>query len=86
MTRETIDEKARRYLKGGRVTIEYADADTVRASARGSDAVYFVGYSGGVSRCDCPARGRCAHLVAVGPRGAGGVPQTRLGSGPPSGS
>ena len=64
--RETIDAKARRYLAEGRVTVEYADSGTVRASCRGSVAVYRVGFGGGVWRCDCPARGRCAHLVAVG--------------------
>jgi len=64
--RETIAEKALRYLGEGRVAVEYADGETVRATARGSDAVYRVGFSGGVWACDCPARGRCAHLVAVG--------------------
>ena len=66
MSRESVDAKARRYLAEGRVTVEYADAETVHATARGSDAVYLAGFSGGVWACDCPARGRCAHLVAVG--------------------
>lgn len=66
MSRESVDEKARRYLAKGRLPIEYAHAETVPASARWSDAVYRVGYAGGVWTDDCRAHGRCAHLVAVG--------------------
>jgi uncharacterized Zn finger protein len=66
VSRETIAEKGRRYLSEGRVTVELADAGTVRASCRGSDAVYRGGFGRGVWACDCPARGRCTHLVAVG--------------------
>jgi hypothetical protein len=29
------------------------------------DAVYRIGHGGCVWACECPARGRCAHLVAV---------------------
>ena len=61
-----MNVKARCYLVDGRLSIEHADAEAVRASACGSDAVYLVGYGGGVCSCNCPARDRCAHLVAVG--------------------
>lgn len=64
--RESVDEKARPYLAEGWVAVEHADSGTVRASCRGSDVVCRVGFGGGVWRCECPARGRCAHLVAVG--------------------
>ena len=53
MTRESVEEKARRYLAEGRVAVELADAATVHATARGSDAVYRVGFSG---VCCGPAR------------------------------
>ena len=66
MSRESIDVKARRYLVEGRLSIEHADAETVRALARGSDAVYLVGCGDGLWACSCSARGRCAHLFAVG--------------------
>ena len=51
MSRESMNVKARCYLVDGRLSIEHADAETVRASVRGSDAVYLVGYCGGVWAC-----------------------------------
>lgn len=42
VSRESVEEKARRYLAEGRVAVELADAATVHATARGSDAVYRV--------------------------------------------
>ena len=59
--RESVDEKARRYLGEGRGTVDYADTYTVRATARASDAVYRVGFGGGACANDCPAWGHCAH-------------------------
>jgi hypothetical protein len=64
--RESVDAKARRYLGEARVKVDYAETFAVRATARGGAAVYRVSYTGGSWSCDCPARGRCAHLAAVG--------------------
>jgi len=68
MTRETVAEKARRYLAEGRVHVRCIDeaAGVVRADVRGSGAVYEAGFSRRTGwRCTCPARGTCCHLTAL---------------------
>lgn len=65
MARETVDGKARRLLAEGRVLISDGGRKRVLASVAGESAVYVVAYSAGSWWCSCPARGRCAHRVAV---------------------
>ena len=67
MTRENAEEKGKRYLLEGRVTIAQALAERVVATVRSdAGAIYEVTHRRGGWACTCPARGRCAHLVAVG--------------------
>jgi hypothetical protein len=66
MTREPADAKGRRYLVEGRVIISTAGPGHVDAAVRGDGAVWHVSYRRGGWLCDCPARSRCAHLLAVG--------------------
>ncbi len=66
MTRESVEAKGRRYLVEGRLVVEHVAGDEIRARCRGGGAVYELGFSGGEWWCGCPARGRCAHLVALG--------------------
>ena len=66
--RESISEKALRYVGEGRLTVRTLDeaAGTVRASVHGN-ATYSVSYSRSSGwRCTCPARGRCCHREALG--------------------
>lgn len=53
-TRETVDEKGRRYLTEGRL-----------ARCRGRGAEYALGLGVDGWYCGCPARGRCCHRVAL---------------------
>ena len=67
MTRESAATKGRRYLTEGRVTVLDVSADRTAATIRGDGAVWFASWtpdSGWVY--DCPARGRCSHLIAMG--------------------
>lgn len=66
VTRESADVKARRYLVEGRVIVTRVIPGAVDAKVRGGGAVWSVKYRRGGWSCDCPARGRCAHLAAVG--------------------
>ena len=78
MSRENAEAKATRYLAEGRLIVRELDehGGTCSADCRGDGAIYALGRDeGGRWYCACPARGRCAHLVAlqlvvaVGPRG-----------------
>lgn len=66
MSRESADVKARRYLAEARLTVLRVVDGEVDAVARGDGAVYELGYRRGEWFCPCPARGRCAHLLALG--------------------
>jgi len=66
MSREDAPAKARRYLVEGRVLIAAAGPGYVTAAVRGDGAIHHVTYRRGGWACDCPARGRCCHLLAVG--------------------
>ena len=68
MSRENADVKARRYLAEGRLRIREAheDGGIVVAECRGDGAIYSLGYDERGWFCDCPAFGRCAHLLALG--------------------
>lgn len=58
-TQESIEEKALRLYRAGRVTRLHGDVWQVS----GDTGIYTVNlYSGG---CDCPARGRCSHELGA---------------------
>lgn len=64
--RENIDAKGRRLLIEGRVYVTAVSPGIVRARVRGDRGeLYRAGFEWREWRCDCPARGRCSHLVAV---------------------
>jgi uncharacterized Zn finger protein len=68
VSRENIYEKGCRYLTEGRLCVSEVDehAATALAEVRGdSGAVYVVLHDESGWHCDCPARGRCAHVVAL---------------------
>jgi hypothetical protein len=62
--RESVEAKAVRYLGEGRLRIEYVVGGVVRATCRGGE-VCELGLEAGEWWCSCPARVRCAHLVAL---------------------
>lgn len=66
MTRESAATKARRYLVEGRVVVEVVGTGHLLATVRGDGALHRVTYGRGGWLCACPARSRCAHLLAVG--------------------
>lgn len=63
--RENAKTKSLRYLVEGRVVVRHVDATEVRAQVRGRE-IYTVEHAPGRGwDCTCPARGRCAHILAV---------------------
>ena len=67
MSRESVDDKARRYLAEARLTVLLVDGDTVSAACRGNGEAYQLGHEPGRGWwCSCPVRtDRCAHLEAL---------------------
>jgi hypothetical protein len=64
--REDAATKGLRYLTEGRLTIFLIDGREIEALCLGDSAEYSrLGYRRGGWWCDCPARGRCAHLTAL---------------------
>ena len=65
--RENVEAKAKRYLAEGRVRVQLCDEESGVASAevRGNGAVYAVDHDDKGWHCDCPARTRCAHIIAL---------------------
>jgi hypothetical protein len=63
--RENARAKGLRYLTEGCVIVNAVAGPIVRATCRGEGAVYHLGHDPGTWWCDCPARGRCAHLTAL---------------------
>ena len=64
--RETVRDKATRYLVEGRVILTIVEDRQVRARIRGEGAQYQAGWIDGLWHCTCPARGdNCAHIVAL---------------------
>lgn len=63
------EDKGRRLLTEGRLTVEKLDGGLIVASCRGdSGEVYHLGFDprgNGEWRCTCVARGRCSHLIAL---------------------
>lgn len=65
---ENKDQKARRYLTEGRITvIKMRDDGLIVAEARGSGETYHLGYDPRRKqwRCTCIARGKCSHVTAL---------------------
>jgi uncharacterized Zn finger protein len=62
---ETVEQKARRYLAEGRLVVALVAPDEIRARCRGGGAEYELGLEAGEWSCSCPARGRCAHVIAL---------------------
>lgn len=65
--RENASTKARRYLTEGRLIVRHVDGANVRAVCRGDGRLYRLSHT--IEHgwtCDCLARGRCAHLLALG--------------------
>jgi uncharacterized Zn finger protein len=66
VTRENVQVKGRRYLCEARVHVVNVTGHTVTAAVRGGGAVYRTTHDRRLGwRCSCPARGECAHIVAV---------------------
>ena len=66
MSRENVQAKAFRYLCEHRLVVEHCDANLVRATCRGSGALYDCGWTPAFGwSCSCEARGRCCHLLAL---------------------
>jgi len=66
VNKESVTDKAHRYLTEGRVVVSFAAPGVVNATVRGDADIHEVTYERGGWHCTCPARGRCAHLLAVG--------------------
>ena len=64
--RENAASKARRYLAEGRVVLVRVTDSTALARVRGGGAVHTVSASPAFWSCSCPAKGRCAHELALG--------------------
>ncbi len=67
---ETVDEKAARYLKEGRMRVERVEPPfgLVVAHCQGETGEYALGYDPSVKqwRCTCPElQHRCSHLAAL---------------------
>jgi hypothetical protein len=68
MPRETLQEKAERYIVEHRVSVTSVSADgSAVVAVKGSeDQPYIVKLSGGLWVCGCPAKvSRCAHVIAA---------------------
>jgi uncharacterized Zn finger protein len=68
MPRERADEKGRRYLTSGLLTVERVGDGAIVATCRGDQGdTYRLGFDPGRRqwRCTCPAKTRCSHLVAL---------------------
>lgn len=69
---ENVEQKARRYLTEGRLTVTSVVVDPgglIVAEARGVDGVYNLGYDPRNSqwRCTCRSgrKGHCSHIIAL---------------------
>jgi uncharacterized Zn finger protein len=65
--RENVNDKAERYLREGRLRVVRVDGNLIVAKCRGGGIIYDLGFDPKLQqyRCTCPARGPCAHLVAL---------------------
>lgn len=64
--RENAATKARRYLLEGRLMIWFVQGQQARARCRGQGYLYELGHDLEHGWwCDCAARTRCSHLIAL---------------------
>jgi hypothetical protein len=63
--RDNAAAKGKRYLSEGRLIVEHVDAAGIRAVCPVMGSVYGLGCDNERWYCNCPARGLCAHLVAL---------------------
>jgi hypothetical protein len=64
--RESVQDKAKRYLVEGRVTVTAVNGDLVSATCAGSGDVYDLGYHPARGWwCSCPVRTGRSHLTAL---------------------
>ena len=65
--RETVKEKAVRYLSESRVKVELVSQGRVVATCRSESGQYALDYDPKRRRwsCSCPARKRCCHVTAA---------------------
>ena len=64
-SREGIEAKGRRYLLEGRLRVLSVHGGRIYAECRGNGTIHHPCYVKGRWACDCDARGRCSHLVAL---------------------
>ena len=65
MTREDALTKGQRYAVEGRLRVLLVHRGRIFARCHGSDRDYECGFTRGRWYCNCEARSRCAHLVAL---------------------
>jgi hypothetical protein len=65
LSRENVETKGRRYLLEGRLIVREVIGDRIRATCRGSGSTWRLGFLNDRWYCECPARTRCSHLVAL---------------------
>ncbi|MEX0756121.1 MAG: hypothetical protein WD556_13580 [Actinomycetota bacterium] len=67
MPREGISARGRRLLVEGRLNVLKVDREAIRATCKGeSGTVHQLSWTSAADWfCSCPARSRCAHLVAL---------------------
>lgn len=66
MSRETVADKAERYLLEGRIVLEEVTRHGITATVRGEGARYRTTWAG-VWSCTCPHQARstdCSHIAA----------------------
>jgi hypothetical protein len=64
--RESAQAKGRRYVVEGRLVVRSLDDASAVADCRGDGAIYSLGYDERGWWYSCAAKGRCAHLLALG--------------------
>jgi hypothetical protein len=63
--RENYRSKGRNYVAEARLTVTRVDGSGIRATCKGSGAVYELGFENGRWYCSCPAFSTCAHIHAL---------------------
>jgi hypothetical protein len=64
-SKESAETKGRRYLTEGRLRVLLVKGSRIYAECRGSGHDWHPCFVGGKWGCDCEARGRCSHLIAL---------------------
>jgi hypothetical protein len=65
-SRESAEQKGRRYAAEGRLVILQIDARSIHARCRGAGRIYSLGWTEANGwHCSCVARTRCCHVRAL---------------------